>query len=118
MEEFSERNSGTFLNLQGAYETSLQASKNHLFKPFNGLNEQQTRLPVLGTRNSVHKDASGICCIIPESPLQTEMFSSESFATEDKLPLNQNSNPYPFSRGLRLQMSKKPNLQFQNRGCS
>ncbi len=49
--------------------------KNHLFKPFNWLNEQQTRLPVLGTRNSVHKDTCGICCIIPESPLQMEMFS-------------------------------------------
>jgi len=78
------------------FPTSLQASKNHLFKPFNRLNEQQTHQPVLGTRNSVHKDASGICCIIPESPLQMEMFSSEPFTTEDKLPLKQNLNSHPF----------------------
>ncbi len=58
--------------------------------------------PLLGTRNSVHKDACGICCIIPESPLQMEMFSSESFTTEDKLPPKHNSNSYLFSRALRL----------------
>lgn len=71
--------------------------KNHLFKPFNGVSVQQTRPPVLGTRNSVHKDASGIFGIIPKCPLQMEMSSREAFTIKDKTPPKQNLNPFQMS---------------------